>query len=165
MLLWANNVSELDFEKLMQVYREGNQENALEFYPDLEPERGQVRAEQDFLDYLTTDFFNRKGARYGIWEEAGNYITALRLEPWEDGLLLQALETHPDHRRCGFAKLLIREVQKCLPGITIYSHVSKRNKASLATHQSCGFCIHKDSVRLLDGTVSANGYTLCWPRK
>ena len=163
-LLWAKTMKDLNFDRLMQVYAEGNRENAQAFYPHMEPEKGQLCAEQDFWNYLTEDFFRQKGACYAIWEENGEYMAALRLEPWEDGLLLEALETHPDHRLQGHAKHLISELQQALPEATIYSHVSKRNRASLATHKACGFQILKDTVRLLDGTVSANSYTLRWSK-
>ena len=165
MLLWAKNMKELNFDRLMQVYAEGNRENAQTFYPHMAPEKGQLCAEQDFWNYLTEDFFRQKGACYAIWEDGGEYISALRLEPWEDGFLLEALETQPDHRRRGYAKTLITEVQKTLPETIIFSHVSKRNKPSLAAHRACGFQIIKDTVRLLDGTVSSNSYTLSWQGK
>ena len=162
MLLWVHRFSEMDFDRLMQVYWEGNRENALTLYPHMDTEKAHIRAQQDFEDYLKKDFFRQKGARYGIWVQDEIYLSALRLEPWEDGLLLEALETHPDYRRQGFAKRLILGMQEAVRGIPIYSHVSKRNSASLAVHKSCGFRIIKDSVRLLDGTVSANSVTLQW---
>ena len=162
MLYWAKKLSELNFDSLMQLYQEGNQENALELYGQMEPAKALARAEQDFVDYLTEDFFTHKDARYAIWVQDDHYVSALRLEPWQDGLLLEALETHPNFRRQGFAKALICEMQKSLRGVAVYSHVSKRNKASLAVHKACGFVICKDSVRLLDGTVSSSGVTLRW---
>ena len=165
MLIWAHKMAELNFESLMQVYWEGNRDNGMRFYTHLEQDQAHKRAEQDFYNYLADDFFAHRGARYAIWAEKEQYICALRLEPWEDGLLLQALETHPDHRRRGYAKQLITAVQKATPETKIYSHVSKGNKASLAAHKSCNFQIIKDTVRLLDGTVSANSFTLCWPVK
>ena len=162
LLQWFWHMAELDFERLMAVYREGNRENALDLYPDMPVEAAQRRAEQDFREYLQEDFFVHKGACYCVWEESGQYLSALRLEPWQDGLLLEALETHPDFRKQGYAKKLILAVQLELTGKRVYSHVSKKNKASLATHQSCGFSIIRDFVRMLDGTVSSRSWTLMW---
>ena len=162
MLRWFWRLRELDFERLMLVYREGNRENGWVQYPNLPADRALLQAEADFRMYLQEDFFLHKGACYCIWEENGLYLSALRLEPWQDGLLLEALETHPDFRKQGYAKRLILAVQSELKGKRVYSHVSKKNKASLATHRSCGFSIIRDSVRMLDGTVSSGSYTLMW---
>ena len=46
------------------------------------------------------------------------------------------------------------------PGQRVYSHVSKRNQASLSTHFSCGFQIEKDYAVDLDGTVTTRQVTL-----
>lgn len=162
MVLWARKLSELNFDQLMAVYAEGNEDNARRKYPYLEPSEALRRVEADFRDYLREDFFTQPGAVYCLAELEGTYVSVLRLEPYEDGLLLEALETHPAHRRKGYAKALIRAVQQTLPGQRIYSHVNKRNIASLNTHKACGFHKIKDSVRLLDGTVSAFGVTLVW---
>ena len=115
MLIWAHKMAELNFESLMQVYWEGNRDNGMRFYTHLEQDQAHKRAEQDFYNYLADDFFAHRGARYAIWAEKEQYICALRLEPWEDGLLLQALETHPDHRRRGYAKQLITETKANYP--------------------------------------------------
>lgn len=149
-------------EKLMALYQEGNRENAEYFYPELSPEQGLLRAREDFCRYLREDFFRVPGGVYCIWEEAGVWISALRLEPWEDGLLLEALETHPDFRKQGYAKKLVQAMQRELTGKRIYSHVSKKNKASLAVHGACGFTVFRDSARMVDGTVTAGSFTLLW---
>ena len=52
LLKWFWHMAELDFERLMAVYREGNRENALDLYPDMPVEAAQRRAEQDFREYL-----------------------------------------------------------------------------------------------------------------
>lgn len=155
MLICARTFQELDFGALMQVYLEGNRENGEDFYPEESPERQMELALRGFKNYLRDDFFSNKGSCYWIWSENGAYRSALRLEPYQDGLLLEALETHPEHRRKGFAKKLISAVLEQLPaGTRVYSHISKRNTPSLASHLSCGF--HK----LLDYSVDADG-TIC----
>ena len=155
MLICVRTFQELDFDALMQVYLEGNRENGEDFYPEESPERQMELALRGFKNYLRDDFFSNKGSCYWIWSENGAYRSALRLEPYQDGLLLEALETHPEHRRKGFAKKLISAVLEQLPtGTRVYSHISKRNTPSLASHLSCGF--HK----LLDYSVDADG-TIC----
>ena len=99
MLLIAKSLRELSFPKLMEVYMEGNRENGADRYPGETPDRQLALAEEDFREYLSQVFFAAESAAYFILEEAGRYVSALRLEPYEDGLLLEALETAPEERR------------------------------------------------------------------
>ena len=152
MLICVRTFQELDFDALMQVYLEGNRENGEDLYPEETPERQLELALRDFENYLRHDFFSNKDARYWIWSEDGVYLSALRLEPYEDGLLLEALETHPEYRCRGYAKKLICAVMKQLPaGTRVYSNISKRNTPSLVTHRACGF------YKLLDYSVGTDG--------
>lgn len=161
MLHLATKLAELDFARLMELYIEDNRENAAEFYPHLPEGQRLLQAEQSFRRYLEEVFFAGPGAVYAVWEEEGLYISALRLEPYEDGLLLEALETAPDFRRKGYAEKLIRAVQAAFPR-RIYSHVRKRNAASLAVHEKCGFSQVLDYARYIDGSVARNAVTLCY---
>lgn len=155
MLLIAKRLEELDFSALMDVYIEGNQEKADEY-----GDGGLLRAEREFYDYLREDFFRQQGAFYAVWTEQGSYVSALRLEPYKDGWLLEALETAPDYRKKGYAKALMIAVLEYMDQSIIYSHVSKRNEASLRTHYACGFQKHLDHVVYLDGSVTNRGVTL-----
>ncbi len=160
-LYLAKKLAELDFHQLMDVYTEGNRENGSEFYPDLPEGQRILQAEQAFRQYLTEVFFPTPGAVYAVWKEQGVYVSALRLEPFEEGFLLEALETAPGSRRRGYARQLIRAVQEAFGG-KIYSHVSKRNVPSLAVHEKCGFCRILDYAKYIDGSVARNAVTLCW---
>ena len=160
MLYLATKMNQLKFSDLMAVYVEGNRENGALFSPEL-PECEQIfQAEQSFYQYLDKSFFCVPGAVYAIWEEQGRYISALRLEPYEDGLLLTALETAPEYRQKGYATQLIQAVQAQFPE-KIYSHVSKHNRASLRVHEKCGFRRVLEYARYLDGSVARNAVTLC----
>ena len=140
MLTCAESMAALDFSALMEVYRESNEENGVYFWPNEPAERQRLLAEQNFETYLRDDFFGTAHGRYYLWTEDGRYLAALRLEEHEDGLLLEALETRPDSRRRGHAKALISAVLGLLPpGTRVYSHVNRRNGASLAAHRACGF--------------------------
>ncbi len=165
MLVRATRFSELDFPKLMEIYAEGNRENGEFFYPDLSREQQLAHVEQDFERYLREEFFSVDGAEYWVLREQGRDLSALRMEPFADGLLLEALETRPDARRQGFASRLIRAVTKKYGNRKIYSHISKRNLASRKTHEGCGFRKWADYARLIDGTVSTRADTYLWTGK
>ena len=154
MLTVAKRLQQLQFGDLMAVYTEGNRENGEEFYPHLPPEEQLLRAEQDFYAYLSDCFFRTAGAAYYIWSEHGRYVSALRLEPYQDGLLLEALETHPEHRGRGYAKALIRTALTEAECEKIYVHISRRNAPSIAVHTSCGF------RKILNYAVYADGSVL-----
>ena len=164
MLIVANNLRELSFGKLMEVYAEGNLENGHDLWPN-EPEGRQIAlAEQEFYHYLREVFFKTPRAFYFIWEEADNYVSALRIEPYRDGFLLEALETAPMHRRKGYAAKLMEATLLYIGNEKIYSHVGKRNLASLRTHESCGFRIVSDFAVYADGSVNQRCFTLCVDR-
>lgn len=154
-------MSRLVFSKLMSVYAEGNLENARELWPELSENEQLLQAEQAFYHYLNGVFFKSPGAVYAIWLEGDTYVSALRLEPYQDGLLLEALETSPDHRKQGYACCLVEAVKERFPG-KIYSHIIKRNTPSLRTHEKCGFKKILDHAVYIDGTVARNAYTLCF---
>ena len=120
---------------------------------------GILEAEQDFYAYLRDVFFQTKDVKYYVLEDNGQYLSAFRIEPYQDGYLLEALETAPKHRRKGYAKQLLSEV---LPKISlpVYSHIHKQNQASLAVHRLCGFQIILDFAQYIDGTNKQDSYTL-----
>lgn len=155
MLLIAKKLEELDFSALMDVYIEGNREKAEEY-----GDGGLFRAEREFYDYLREDFFRQRDAFYAVWTQGRNYVSALRLEPYKDGWLLEALETGPDHRKKGYAKALMTAALEYMGQSVIYSHVSKRNEASLRAHNACGFQKYLDHVVYIDGSVSHRAVTL-----
>lgn len=160
-MIVAKKFSELSFQRLMDIYRESNAENGEYFYSNETPEWQLMLAEQEFYDYLSQVFFRTERAVYLIWTEAGRYVSALRLEPYEDGLLLEALETAPDQRHMGYAQKLIREALAVYGNQKIYSHVSKRNIASQRTHESCGFRKILDHAVYADGSVLQSSVTYC----
>ena len=163
MLKIITSMSQLNTDQLMAVYVESNRENAEEFFPNLNAEVQIEMAEREFLDYLREDFFCQKGAFYAVWIEDCAYKTALRLEPYNDGYLIEALETAPDERRKGYASQLITEALSFLRSKNIgkvYSHVCKRNLASLRLHIKCGFQRIAESATYIDGTVTQNSCTL-----
>ena len=164
MLLIAKSLKDLRFSELMQVYEQSNLE-AAEERKNLPPMFALQLAEQDFRQYLQEVFFPTPGALCCIWEENGRYVSALRLEPYRDGLLLAALETAPVFRKQGYASILIRAVQQYLAacgGANIYSHVNKQNTASVRTHEKCGFHVISDCAVYLNGSVDYRSCTFLY---
>lgn len=161
MLYIAEKMKALDFRQLMDVYEEGNMENAAAFFHREPKEQWILLAEQSFHQYLKECFFRTEGAKYCIWIIEDKYVSALRLEPYQDGLLLEALETKPDSRRMGYASALVAEVLRSVGDQKIYSHVSKRNTASLRTHEKCGFRRILEHAVYADGSVFSNSCTMC----
>ena len=159
MLIIAEKLRELSFGKLMETYQEGNLENGQDRWPDESAGRQLALAEEDFYNYLQQVFFKTDGALYLIWEENGMYVSALRLEPYRDGLLLAALETNPQMRKRGFAKMLVEAALEYVGDVTVYSHVSKKNVASLRTHEKCGFEKVLDYAVYADGSVNDRCFT------
>lgn len=145
MLKLIYSMAELDAEQLLNVYQE------------------QGWDEIEVLKYLREDFFRQKGAFYAVWIEDCRYRAAVRFCPYKDGLLLHSLETAPAYRRKGYAYFLVSQVLEHLKASgckMVYSHIERRNNASLALHRKCGFVIISDSATYLDGTVTQYSNTL-----
>ena len=115
----------------------------------------QVYGEAVDLTYDWHDFFRQSGARLCLWLEGERCVSALRFEPWKDGLLVTALETAPDRRRLGFASALLEAVLDHVGQGKVYAHIHHRNAASIRVHEKCGFQKIAETARLLDGTVTA----------
>lgn len=163
MLKMIDSLACIDFRQLMDVYAEGNLINGKACYPEQSENLQIIYAEQDFYFYLQ-EFFAEPTAQYAVWVHEEHYVAALRIERYNDGLILTALETAPEARRKGFASKLIFSVVDYLHfegSGKLYSHVSKHNVASLAVHLSCGFHVVSDNAVYLDGTVKEDSITLC----
>ena len=146
MLLRISRFDDLDERKLMDIYSESNFENTDCFFPDMRDKKEAVRrVEEGFLGFLKDEFFSQSGSEYWVLESDGAWVSALRLSRIEKGLYyLEALETRPDCRRQGHAARLldgvIDELKKAGP-FRICDCISKRNTASIRTHEKCGFSI------------------------
>lgn len=166
MLLIAHSLKELSFDKLMELYKSDNLERASKEYPNLSPYRGLERIEDEFYSYLQDGFFRQRGARYFILMEEDRYISAMRIEPYLDGVLINALETALDYRRQGYGELLFRQSLSLLNNEgagKVYSHIYRNNKASSNLHKKCGFTLAYPYARFLDGTTSSAADTYVHP--
>lgn len=145
MLIRITEYGDLDKRKLMDIYSESNYENTDYFFPE-EPDKEKAvrQVEAGFLDFLKNDFFSKPEAAVWVYEENGTWFSALRTCRVSDVYYLEALETRPDQRRKGYAALLLSAVADAMKKegpFRLYDCVSKRNTASLKTHEKCGFRI------------------------
>ena len=141
MLAIIKTLRQLPFGELMAVYEEGNRENGVQRYPKLPANLQLLETEQDFYAYLEC-FFRQEDSFYVLWRQNGVLVSALRIEPYQDGWLLAALETKPDCRDRGYAKALVRETLSYMEEtnrLPVYSHISKGNISSEKVHLSCDF--------------------------
>ena len=151
--------------KVFCQYSELNIPNLLAVYEDtlMESNRSRFHAEQDFCDYLREDFFRIPGSYYAVWCHEGQYVSVLRMQPYEDGFLITGLQTALQARRKGYGTMLISAL--CDGNAAVYSHVHRSNHQSLRLHKKCGFTEVLDYGVLLDGTVSYQYVTLCYKKR
>lgn len=164
MLRIIKTFSKLETKQVLEVYSDSILQAAENSAADLPYGLRLVNAEQEFLAYLR-DFFQCPEAILGVWEVDGIYKAALRVEPYRDGRLITGLETALTDRRCGYGTRLVKAILHYLgenEKIRVYSHVDKRNIASLSLHFACGFRKVADHAVYLDGSVFTSSCTLCY---
>lgn len=159
-LLKRHSLMPAEERKLMDLYREGNADNAAWFYQNKpDPEQALRRAEADFLAFLRDSFFpEQENTYYILTSSDGTWVSALRLDRsgW-----IEALETHPKHRRKGLASLLLRlviEDRRRQGPVILRDKISKSNTASLRTHLSCGFAVEYEKSAGAGGDDADPGY-------
>ena len=163
MLRMVHSMGELPFPALMNIYREENQALGAKRWPWENEARQLALAEEEFRNYLESIFFSQPGAVYALWEVGEKPRSALRLELYRDGLLLEALATAPEERRKGYARSLIQAVVRYLQALgktKVYAHVGKKNIPSLGVHECCGFVKISDSAVYIDGSADSRSVTL-----
>ena len=151
-------MNDLSFSEMMHVYSQSIAENGRFYYPELDLYDQRLEAEQDLYHYLCS-FFKIEGAYMAVWIENNLSVSAVRLEPYQDGMLISALETAFENRGLGYATCLLSAVTHT-QGMCYYSHVAVDNKASLMVHQKAGFSVLTDYARFIDGSVDRKCYTL-----
>ncbi len=127
-----------------------------------------LEKETEFYNYLRGCFFDTNDGVYCLWEEEGVYVSALRLEPYKDAMILAGLETAPNYRCRGFATLLVTEVLDWLDKqhiLKVYSHIHRSNQPSVSVHLRCGFRKVNDCAVFLDGSASSKFGTYLYEMK
>ena len=164
MLKIIHKFRELPIKDMLWIYAEGIQENGKVQYKALSENEQILSAEQDMYDFLRM-FMREESNFYALWGSAGRYVSALRMEPYQDGYLLEALETAPDVRGRGYAKALVQETLgylKSVDNLPVYSHINKNNLQSLAVHCACGFERILEHAVYIDGSIMHNCCTMCF---
>lgn len=161
MLVIVSAMKQLNFRQLMDVYEELNLEQGRILFPREAPAQWPLLAEQDFHQYLNECFFRTTGAVYALWQEGGRYVSALRLEPYLDGLLIEALETLPAVRGMGYASKLLAAVTAHYGQTKLYAHVDKKNIPSIRVHERSGFYRILEHAVYADGSVLSGSCTYC----
>ena len=167
MLEIIKSLDKLPFGELMSVYEEGNRGNGAEHYPKLSANLQLLEAEQDFYAYLKC-FFRQEDSFYVLLRQNGVLVSALRIEPYQDGWLLAALETKPDQRNRGYAKTLVRQLLSFMQEtdrLPIYSHIGKHNLSSQKVHITCGFQEKLPYAIYADGKVNDYCKTYFYDKK
>ena len=140
-----------DMGKIIDIYAQSQEKDRI----------GSVAKISDFL----LDFYEENcDAFCAMWQEGDVAASVLRIQSYEDGVLLTGVETRPEYRGKGFAAALVAETLAVLrqQGVhKVYSHVAQRNVPSQKLHKKCGFYKLQDTARLLDGTVTSQMDTLC----
>ena len=162
MLKLIHHIKELDYHSIIELYDSKNEISDDYFLCESE---SRFAAEESFYHYLREVFFSVPNAFYAIWLDGDRYVSALRVEPYRDGLLLEGLETAPTYRNQGYATKLLCSVLPVIENMNylkLYAHVSKDNTPSLRVHEKCGFHKILDNAVLIDGSVTNRYYTLVY---
>lgn len=163
MLQVYHSIKNLDFGQLAEVYTESLSCEGKLQYPYLDGNMQLLEAKQDFFGFLKM-FFQAPDAQYMVWQHQGRYVSALRVEAYDDGVLIEGLETEPECRQKGFAKALLSHTIEYLKDqgiLKIYSHIEKSNLVSVQTHMGCGFVKMLDYAVCIDGSVLQSTDTYC----
>ena len=167
MMIRITDPKDLPYLALMEIYASFISEKGKAEYPQY-PENIQIlNAEQDLYDYLRNVHLCQLKASVCFWRCGEELVSVLRLEAYNDGLLLSGLETAPGHRQKGYGKLLLQQAcrdadEGCLP---IYSHVFSNNTVSMKLHLDCGFVVVEERAVLLDGSIHHDAVTLRYTPK
>ena len=150
MLILIDSPAHPQFPSVMALYAASRERDSL----------GDETAVYEFF----LDFFSQKNAFCAAWLEENTCCSVLRIQSFQGGVLVTGVETIPQKRRRGYACKLLSAVLDYLKqrGIEkIYSHVDRKNIASIRLHEKCGFYKLRDTARLLDGSVTTKMHTLC----
>jgi len=153
MLQIKTSFDRIDFRQLCRVYSDELLNAGKKDYPYFSENLQILEAEQDFYHFLS-EFFRLDDAFYAIWIEEGRYQSALRVEPYQDGVIFTGLQTALESRNKGYASALMEETLRYLSinGVCrVYSHIRKDNRASIQCHIENGF------EKILDYSVYING--------
>lgn len=146
MLIRLKELLDEDSHLLMAVYKESNKENIAYFFPEIkDPEKGLQMAEEAYVRWLKDEFLKKGNTSCYVWKENGIWKSSLRLhQVTHECYYIEALETHPEYRKQGYAEKLLNSLIDELKekgAFRIESYTSTKNIASQKTHKKCGFIL------------------------
>ena len=167
MLLILRSPEELDVPKLLAIYRESTLKHCQGMYPSETFAASLERYEAGYAAFMREEFFAKPGRFWMVETVEELWVSTLRLLPLDEHntWMIGSLETHPDHRRKGYAARLltdtIRFLEETHGEIVLLSGVRKHNTASLRTHLRCGFIREKETWTE-DGETSDRTCTMAY---
>ena len=149
------------------VYSSASYEIAKGKHPETQDLAEAIREEEQyFVEKFLGKFMSKNENTYYVWEENGEWVSALRLSKLDGYYFMEALETKTEARGKGYATKLILETIALLRtrgDVILRSNVNKKNVASLSTHMKCGFEIeHENGINYISGTVRENVYGMIY---
>lgn len=144
MLKILDIITNEELKKLLYVYEESNSELFKKMYINnysskADAENNLIRDYAKFLKEFQSD----KKNSICVWEHNGIYRAGLRLINLGHGVwFLEALETSPNDRNNGYAKLLLNSCIEYLKRCNtkkLECLIGRTNTLSQRTHESCGF--------------------------
>lgn len=150
-LLAIKSPEELDIPKILAIYRESSMKNCQRMHPAETAADSLEQYEAGYVAYMREEFFAQPGRLWMVETVDGLWASTLRLIPLEEPntWMIGSLETHPDHRRKGYAAQLLTDtiqyLEETCGEVALLSGVGKRNIASLQTHLRCGFIREKET--------------------
>ncbi len=167
-LLCIERMEDLDFPKLMEIYRAGNLIAVPRVFPDEKDlEAGLRRLEEMFFAFYRDEFFRGPGNLCCVLTDGDLWASTVRLIPVpgrRNTWYAEALATKAELLRRGYASALYRELFLRLAqngDFLLLGSVKRGNSASLALHRRCGFEIcPPPAVSPLNGTVNPNAFGL-----
>lgn len=153
-IVFTNKIDGIDLEKLMDLYEESNWENLSMVEANntekIDENILYQKVRQSYKAYIENEFLTSGKNYLAILIDEKSHLSALRLYDEGEFFLLEALETNPQYRRCGYGERLVREVINLLAkGTEIRSEVGISNKKSLALHKKLGFKIKEKRKNIL----------------
>ena len=145
-LVFTNKIDGIDLERLMDIYEESNWENLSMVKSDNKDISDKnilyQKVRTSYKSYIQNEFLKNGNNYLAILKDEKNYLAALRIYDEDDFYLIEALETKPEYRRCGYGENLLREAFSFFEkGREIRSEVSLTNKKRLDLHKKLGFKI------------------------
>lgn len=158
---------DINFDLLFEVYKNVSEKQMEDYYPGLSYEDAVKEYKIEYGEFIEKFLKNPKNfMAINIKEDI--YVTAFRLikiNKESTEFYLEALETHSDYLRKGYASELISETLKVLSfdkAIKVKCAIKKTNKGSLRTHEKCGFKIDKNYTVFEDGIIHKDTYSMIY---